>query len=87
MPPAGSTPSVTLSAVSVPLTGAGLAACADQAARDMERTAASDRERAARYLETLFRLAGVAEERLEAVRATLRCLQKPSDWPHRGIGR
>ena len=56
----------------VDLTGAGLAACAHQAAKEMERGAATDRERAARYLETLFRLAGVAEERQEDVRAALR---------------
>lgn len=58
----------------VALTGAGLAACADEAAREMERAAATDRERAALYLETLFRLAGVAEERLEDVRGALRRL-------------
>jgi len=55
----------------VPLTAEGLAAGADQAAREMERGAATDRERASLYLETLFRLAGVADERLADVRAAL----------------
>lgn len=53
------------------LTAAGLAAGADQAAREMERAATTDRDRAALYLETLFRLAGVAEERMDEVRAAL----------------
>lgn len=56
------------------LTGQGLARGADQAAREMERAAATDRERASLYLETLFRLAGVPEERLDDVRAVLRRL-------------
>ena len=55
----------------VPLTAELLASRADEAALAMERAAATDRERAALYLETLFRLAGVPEERLGDVRATL----------------
>jgi putative hydrolase of the HAD superfamily len=55
----------------VPLTAELLASRADEAALGMERAAATDRERAARYLETLFRLAGVPEERLDDVRAAL----------------
>ena len=55
----------------VPLTAELLASRADEAALAMERAAATDRERAALYLETLFRLAGVPEERLDDVRAAL----------------
>ena len=55
----------------VPLTAELLASRADEAALVMERAAATDRERAALYLETLFRLAGVPEERLDDVRAAL----------------
>lgn len=55
----------------VPLTAELLASRADEAALAMERAAATDRERAALYLETLFRLAGVPEERLGDVRAAL----------------
>ena len=65
----------------VELTAQALAAGADQAAREMERGAATDRERAARYLETLFRLAGVAEERLEDVRAALHRLRSAGFAP------
>ena len=54
-----------------PLTAKLLASLADEAALVMERAAGNDRERAARYLETLFRLAGVAEDRLDDVRAAL----------------
>jgi putative hydrolase of the HAD superfamily len=53
------------------LTASGLARCADQAAREMERAAATDRERASLFLDALFRLAGVPEGRLEDVRAVL----------------
>jgi putative hydrolase of the HAD superfamily len=55
----------------VPLTAELLASRAAEAALAMERAVATDRERAALYLETLFRLAGVAEERLDDVRAAL----------------
>lgn len=55
----------------VPLTAELLASRADEAARALERAAATDRERATLYLEALFRLAGVAEERLDDVRAAL----------------
>jgi HAD superfamily hydrolase (TIGR01509 family) len=56
------------------LTAAGLAAAAGPAAREVEGGAASERERAARYLDALFRLAGVARERLRDVAAALRRL-------------
>jgi len=55
----------------VPLTAELLASRADEAARAMERAAGTDRERATLYLETLFRLAGVTEDRLDDVRAAL----------------
>ena len=55
----------------VELTAAGLALGADEAARAMERGAATDRERASLYLETLFGLAGVPNDRMDAVRAAL----------------
>ena len=57
--------------VGLDLTASGLARGADQAAREMERAAATDRERASLYLEALFRLAGVPDERLEDVRRVL----------------
>ena len=55
----------------VALTAELLASRADEAALAMEHAAATDRERAARYLETLLRLAGVAQERMDDVRAAL----------------
>jgi len=58
-------------ATGVPLTGPGLAAHAGAAARSLERSDGSDRERASRYLEQLFRLAGVPEGRNSVVRDTL----------------
>jgi putative hydrolase of the HAD superfamily len=58
-------------AAGIELTGGALAAVADRAAREMERAAATDRERASLFLETLFRLAGVPESRLEEVHAAL----------------
>jgi HAD superfamily hydrolase (TIGR01549 family) len=57
--------------VGVPLTGATLAAGAQVAALAMERGAATDRERAARFLEALFLEAGVPGDRMEEVRAAL----------------
>jgi putative hydrolase of the HAD superfamily len=58
-------------ALGLPLTGAGLAAGGPAAARSMEQRRATDRERAAAYLEALFLTAGVPAERLEQVRDTL----------------
>jgi HAD superfamily hydrolase (TIGR01509 family) len=58
----------------IPLTGAGLAAQAGPAATALERGDSTDRERASRYLETLFLLAGVPPEKLELVRNTLLAL-------------
>lgn len=58
-------------ATGVPLTAAGLAAQAGPAALALEQGQTTDRERASRYLELLFRLAGVPLERNEVVRETL----------------
>lgn len=55
----------------LPLTAAGLAAGARAAARAMEAPRASDRERAAAYLEALFLAAGVPAARMDEVRETL----------------
>lgn len=58
-------------ALGLPLTGPGLAAGARAAARAMEAPRASDRERAAAYLEVLFLEAGVPAARMAEVRETL----------------
>ncbi len=58
-------------AIGVPLAAEALAAQAGPAARALENGATTDRERASRYLESLFLLAGVAPEKLELVRDTL----------------
>jgi len=58
-------------ALGLPLTGAALAAGGAAAVRAMEAARASDRERAAAYLEALFLQAGVPAERLQEVRAVL----------------
>ena len=58
-------------ALGIPLTAEALAAGAEVAAQAVEGTSGPDRERADRYLETMFRSAGVAPERMDAVR---RCL-------------
>jgi putative hydrolase of the HAD superfamily len=58
-------------ALGLPLTGAALAEHASRAALAMERAPGSDQERAAVYLEALFRLAGVPQERLGEVRTCL----------------
>lgn len=63
-------------ATGVPLTGARLHALAGEAALVMERQDGTDRERASRYLETLFRLAGVPAEQGETVRTTLYALHR-----------
>jgi putative hydrolase of the HAD superfamily len=60
----------------VPLTGASLAAQAAAAAAALERGDTTDRERASRYLETLFLLAGVPPEQLSMVRDTLLALHR-----------
>jgi HAD superfamily hydrolase (TIGR01509 family) len=59
-------------ALSVPLDGATLQAAAPEAARIMEDSRATDRERADAYLRALFELAGVPSERMDEVR---RCLE------------
>src|SRR6476646_4576460 len=58
-------------AVGVPLTGPDLAAVAPTAARAMEQSRASDRERAVAYLEALFLAAGVPSARMPEVRELL----------------
>jgi putative hydrolase of the HAD superfamily len=58
-------------AIGVPLTTAELAAQARPAARALENGNTTDRERASRYLESIFLFAGVAPEKLEMVRETL----------------
>ncbi len=63
-------------ATGVALTGAGLASQAGAAARSLERSDGTDRERASRYLELLFRLAGVPEGQNSVVRDTLFALHQ-----------
>lgn len=63
-------------ATGVALTAAGLAAQAGAAARVLERADTTDRERASRYLETLFRLAGVPDARMSAARDALLALHR-----------
>ena len=58
-------------AVGVPLTARGLEAQSGEAALQLERSDTSDHDRATRYLETLFLLAGVPREKLGLVRDTL----------------
>ncbi len=58
-------------ALDIPLTGQVLTAGAAEASRAMEAARGADRERAAAYLEALFRAAGVPGERMDAVRACL----------------
>ena len=58
-------------ALDLPLTGEGLAAHASEASQAMERAAGNDRERAAVYLEALFRASGVPEDRIPEVRECL----------------
>jgi putative hydrolase of the HAD superfamily len=59
-------------ALGLPLTGQGLAVHAAEAASAMEAAAGTDRDRAAVYLEALFRLAGVPATRMAEVRECLR---------------
>ncbi len=59
-------------ALGLPLTGEGLAAHAAEAAAAMEASAGTDGDRAAVYLEALFRSAGVPAGRMGEVRDCLR---------------
>lgn len=63
-------------ATGVALTAAGLQAQARPAALALERGDGTDRERATRYLETIFRLAGVPEAKMNVVRDTLLLLHR-----------
>ena len=63
-------------ATGVELTAAMLEAQIRPAALALERADTSDRERASRYLETLFRLAGVPDARMSTVRDTLFALHR-----------
>jgi len=58
-------------AVGVPLTAQGLEAQSSEAALQLERSDTSDHDRASRYLESLFLLAGVPRGKLGLVRDTL----------------
>ena len=58
-------------ALGLPLTGQGLAAHAAAASQAMERAAGNDQQRAATYLEALFRLGGVPAERMGEVKDCL----------------
>ncbi len=60
-------------ALGLPLTGAALAAHAGKAASAMESATGTDRDRAAVYLEALFRFAGIPATRMSEVRD---CLQQ-----------
>lgn len=59
-------------ALNLPLTGEGLAAHAAEAASAMEASTGTDQDRAAVYLEALFRLARVPATRMGEVRECLR---------------
>lgn len=61
-------------ATGVSLSAETLAAQAGPAARSLERRDGTDRERGTRYLESLLRLAGVPEERMQVARDTLLAL-------------
>jgi HAD superfamily hydrolase (TIGR01509 family) len=63
-------------AVGLPLTEDGLAAHAARATEAMERSVGDDKERAASYLETLFRFAGVPVGRMGEVRECLAQLHR-----------
>src|SRR5687767_11329482 len=52
-------------ALGLPLTGEGLATHAADAASAMESSTGTDRDRAAVYLEALFRMAGVPDARMD----------------------
>ncbi len=63
-------------ATGVALTAERLRAVAGEAARSLERRDGTDRERASRYLEAIFRLAGVPAAQGETVRDTLLALHR-----------
>ena len=63
-------------ATGVELTAELLAEKGEAAAGLLERTDGTDKERASRFLQTLFRLAGVPAEQNEVVRETLRELHR-----------
>ena len=63
-------------ALGLPLTGEGLATHATDAASAMESSSGRDRDRAAVYLEALFRLAGVPDARMGEVRECLRQMHR-----------
>lgn len=63
-------------ATGVALTAAALEAQARPAALALEHADTTDRERASRYLETLFRLAGVPDAKMDIVRDTLLMLHR-----------
>jgi putative hydrolase of the HAD superfamily len=63
-------------ALGLPLTGAGLTTAARSAARAMERSPASDRERSAAFLEAMFAEAGVPAQRMAEVRECVRGLHQ-----------
>jgi HAD superfamily hydrolase (TIGR01509 family) len=63
-------------ATGISLTGAALAAHGREAATMLERGDTTDRERASRYLEQLFLLAGVPPAQLDLVRDTLLALHR-----------
>ena len=80
--------------VGLPLTGEALAAGASEASRAMERAAGNDQERAATYLEALFRVAGVPANRMGEVRNCLRHLHQEThlwcsvqEQTHESLGR
>jgi putative hydrolase of the HAD superfamily len=58
-------------ALALPLTASGLAARAAEAADAMEMASGSDQDRAAAFLEALFRLSGVPAHRMSEVRTCL----------------
>ncbi len=66
-------------ALDLPLSGDQLAAGAAEATLAMERARGTDRERAAAYLEALFRAAGVPSDRMAEVRT---CLTRLHDQLH-----
>jgi len=81
-------------ALDIPLSAERLAAGAAEATRAMEQARGADRERAAAYLEALFRVAGVPADRMVAVRDCLtRLHQQRHLWSslaadtHEALGR
>lgn len=81
-------------ALGLPLTGEALAAHATEAAQAMERATGNDGERAAVYLEALFRFSGVPPGRMAEVRESLGQLHRERhlwcsvrDRTHESLGR